>query len=302
MPPASDASRCRAAHRAPGTADNAPAGSAGSRSKGARRCASCWRRGVGRCARSGSPRTSTLRRRSTTSSAWRHAARVRLVAVSRTRLERARAHRSAPGRAGARRRPSRSPSSTPCAAARGGGALPARARWCHRPAQRRALCCAARSAPGSPASCCPAIAPRTSPPRSPRWRPGPSSTSTIAVVSGIPNALRRLHDAGVTSVGLDADAGHSLFEVGRDGDGAVALVLGCRGSGARPAHPSPVQCPGCPSRSSARWAALNVAAAGAVACFELARRRVAADGSGAPKPRPRSAAENGQHHGARRPR
>jgi 23S rRNA (guanosine2251-2'-O)-methyltransferase len=94
----------------------------------------------------------------------------------------------------------------------------------------------------------------------------------IAVVPGVPNALRHMHDLGVTSIGLDGAAPRSVFEVGADGDGAVALVLGAEGRGL-----APLTRKRCASLASiphfGALGALNVAAAGAVACFELARRR-----------------------------
>jgi 23S rRNA (guanosine2251-2'-O)-methyltransferase len=96
----------------------------------------------------------------------------------------------------------------------------------------------------------------------------------IAVVPGIPNALRQLDDLGVVSVGLDADAPSSLFDLGAEADGAVALVMGAEGKGlaalTRRRCSSLVAIPQFGALGS-----LNVAAAGAVACFELARRRVA---------------------------
>jgi 23S rRNA (guanosine2251-2'-O)-methyltransferase len=97
----------------------------------------------------------------------------------------------------------------------------------------------------------------------------------IAVVAGIPNALRRLHDLGVSIIGLDAAAETSLFDLGDETVGPVALVLGSEGRGLGPLVRR--RCDvvvSIPQRGS--LAALNVAAAGAVACFELARRRLGA--------------------------
>jgi len=94
----------------------------------------------------------------------------------------------------------------------------------------------------------------------------------MAVVPGVPSALRRISDHGLVCVGLDADADASLFELGADLEGPVALVLGAEGKGL-----------GSLSRRRCAIVAsipqygaldsLNVAAAGTVACFELARRR-----------------------------
>jgi len=102
----------------------------------------------------------------------------------------------------------------------------------------------------------------------------------IAVVPGVPNALRTMDEHGVTSIGLDGAAGRSLFDMGLVSDGAVALVLGAEGRGLAPLTRR---------RCSALAAiplfgalgALNVASAGAVACFELARQR--AGPAGAPE-------------------
>jgi 23S rRNA (guanosine2251-2'-O)-methyltransferase len=100
----------------------------------------------------------------------------------------------------------------------------------------------------------------------------------MAVAPGIPSALRLLSERGVVCVGLDADAETSLFDVGSELAGPVALVLGAEGRGL-----------GALSRRRCALVAsipqhgalgsLNVAAAGAVACFELARRRAAAPAS-----------------------
>lgn len=94
----------------------------------------------------------------------------------------------------------------------------------------------------------------------------------MAVVPGVPNALHQLRESGVLCVGLDADAQVSLFDVGSELDGPVALVLGAEGRGL--ASLSRRRCDVVVSipRHGA-LDSLNVAAAGAVACFELARRR-----------------------------
>jgi 23S rRNA (guanosine2251-2'-O)-methyltransferase len=97
----------------------------------------------------------------------------------------------------------------------------------------------------------------------------------IAVVPGIPAALSRMSELGVTTVGLDADAGHSLFELevlSDDRAGGVALVMGAEGSGlgALTRRRCTVLA-AIPQRG--KLGSINVAAAGAVACFELARQR-----------------------------
>jgi 23S rRNA (guanosine2251-2'-O)-methyltransferase len=94
----------------------------------------------------------------------------------------------------------------------------------------------------------------------------------IAVVPGVPNALRQLDALGVRSVGLDARAPTSLFDPGFEADGPVALVMGAEGRGlaslTRRRCSALVAIP-----QFGALGALNVAAAGAVACFEFARRR-----------------------------
>jgi 23S rRNA (guanosine2251-2'-O)-methyltransferase len=101
---------------------------------------------------------------------------------------------------------------------------------------------------------------------------------SMAVVPGVPSALQRLSDMGVCCVGLDATAPRSLFDTGIDAElrGPLALVLGAEGRGlgalARKRCETLVSIPQHGSIGS-----LNVAAAGAVACFEVARRRISDD-------------------------
>jgi 23S rRNA (guanosine2251-2'-O)-methyltransferase len=93
----------------------------------------------------------------------------------------------------------------------------------------------------------------------------------IAVVGGLPAALSRLRDAGVHVVGLDGAAGTSLYDVA-GGDGPVCLVLGAEGRGlsrlVRERCDEVVAIP-----LQGRLGSLNVSAAAALACFEIARRR-----------------------------
>jgi 23S rRNA (guanosine2251-2'-O)-methyltransferase len=95
----------------------------------------------------------------------------------------------------------------------------------------------------------------------------------IALVPGIPAALRSLRDAGVWSVGLDARAPFSIFQLDRSlAGGPVALVLGAEGTGlSRLARERCDLLASIPQRGALE--SLNVAAAGAVACFEVARVR-----------------------------
>jgi len=107
----------------------------------------------------------------------------------------------------------------------------------------------------------------------------------MAVVPGVPSALQRMTQAGVTTVGLDAAADSSLFALaddvrvngggGVDLAGPVALVIGAEGKGL--ASLTRRRCAvvvSIPQQGTIE--SLNVAAAGAVAFFEVARTRRAA--------------------------
>jgi 23S rRNA (guanosine2251-2'-O)-methyltransferase len=94
----------------------------------------------------------------------------------------------------------------------------------------------------------------------------------IVVAPGVPSALRRLEQLGVVTIGLDAEARRSLYDLGPETDGPVALVLGAEGKGL--AQLTKKRCAALVSIPRAgSIESLNVASAGAVACFELARRR-----------------------------
>ncbi len=108
----------------------------------------------------------------------------------------------------------------------------------------------------------------------------------IALVGGLPTALRRLDELGVWTVGLDAGASTSLDDLPL-GDEPVCLVLGSEGSGlSRLVRERCSSVVGIPLLG--RLDSLNVGVAGAVACFDVARRRRAAataatpDAGGAP--------------------
>jgi 23S rRNA (guanosine2251-2'-O)-methyltransferase len=94
----------------------------------------------------------------------------------------------------------------------------------------------------------------------------------IALVAGIPSALQTLGKAGVWTVGLDGDAPGSIFDLELATE-PVALVLGSEGGGlsrlARQRCDALVSIPQLGGLSS-----LNVASAAAVACYEVARRRL----------------------------
>ena len=93
----------------------------------------------------------------------------------------------------------------------------------------------------------------------------------IAVVGGLPAALARMRDAGVHVVGLDGGAATSIYELAGV-DGPVCVVLGAEGKGlsrlVRERCDELVAIP-----MAGRLGSLNVSAAAALACFEIARRR-----------------------------
>jgi 23S rRNA (guanosine2251-2'-O)-methyltransferase len=93
----------------------------------------------------------------------------------------------------------------------------------------------------------------------------------IAVVGGLPAALARLRTAGVHLVGLDGAASTSLYDMA-GADGPVCLVLGAEGRGlsrlVRERCDEVVAIP-----MAGVLGSLNVSAAAALACFEVARRR-----------------------------
>ena len=92
----------------------------------------------------------------------------------------------------------------------------------------------------------------------------------FAVVPGIPAALRTLSSHDVWTVGLDAAGPRSIHELDLAGE-AVALVLGAEGRGlSRLAAERCDVLASIPLRGM--LGSLNVAAAAAVACFEIARR------------------------------
>lgn len=93
----------------------------------------------------------------------------------------------------------------------------------------------------------------------------------MAVVGGIPTALSELASAGVSTAGLDAAGEHSVFGSLPDSDG-VALVLGAEGKGlSRLVRDRVDLLVAIPLQGGLN--SLNVAAAAAIACFEVVRRR-----------------------------
>jgi 23S rRNA (guanosine2251-2'-O)-methyltransferase len=95
----------------------------------------------------------------------------------------------------------------------------------------------------------------------------------MAVVGGLPAALARLREQGVWSVGLDAGGDRSLWDL-EAADVPLVLVLGAEGAGlSRLVRQRCDQVVGIPMAGPLD--SLNAATAGALACFEVARRRTA---------------------------
>ena len=97
----------------------------------------------------------------------------------------------------------------------------------------------------------------------------------VATVAGIPAALMSLRQAGVWTVGLDSDGTGSVWDLTVATE-PVALVLGAEGRGL-----SALTRSRCELLVSIPLAgpldSLNVSAAAALACFEVARRRTSAE-------------------------
>lgn len=95
----------------------------------------------------------------------------------------------------------------------------------------------------------------------------------MSLVGGLPAAIRRLQELGVWVVGLDAEGDTPLFDLTL-GTEPVCMVMGAEGTGL-----SRLVRERCDAVASipllGNLASLNVAAAGALACYEIARRRVA---------------------------
>lgn len=93
----------------------------------------------------------------------------------------------------------------------------------------------------------------------------------VALVGGMPAAIRELQSKGIQVVGLDERADDSVWDLNL-GDTPVALVLGAEGPGlsrlVRDRCDQTVRIP-----MKGRTTDLNVATAGAIACFEVARGR-----------------------------
>jgi 23S rRNA (guanosine2251-2'-O)-methyltransferase len=94
----------------------------------------------------------------------------------------------------------------------------------------------------------------------------------MALVGGLPNALSQLRERSVWVVGLDAGGDTDLFDL-EVADEAVCLVLGAEGKGlSRLVRERCDAVAGIPLLGE--LSSLNVAAAGALACYEVTRRRL----------------------------
>ncbi|HEX8770666.1 MAG TPA: RNA methyltransferase, partial [Acidimicrobiales bacterium] len=97
----------------------------------------------------------------------------------------------------------------------------------------------------------------------------------MALVPGVPSALTRARDHGLWIVGLDPNGDQSLFDLSV-ADQPIVVVLGAEGRGlARLVQKRCDAVVRIPLRGALD--ALNVSAAGAIALFEVARRRAAGD-------------------------
>ena len=93
----------------------------------------------------------------------------------------------------------------------------------------------------------------------------------MAVVGGMASAIKTLQDQGVWVIGLDERADQAIWDLSM-GDRPVALVLGAEGPGlSRLVRERCDEVVAIPMRG--RLSSLNVATAGALACFEVARGR-----------------------------
>ncbi len=98
----------------------------------------------------------------------------------------------------------------------------------------------------------------------------------IALAPGIPAALAQMERSGMFTIGLDATADRSIYDLGTELAGPAAIVLGSEGSGLPPLTKR--RCSvlaSIPLAGAIR--SLNVAAAGAIACFEVCRRRTSSN-------------------------
>ena len=96
----------------------------------------------------------------------------------------------------------------------------------------------------------------------------------MAIVGGIPTAITKLNDLGILTVGLDMGGDTSIFDLPLEVDQPVALVLGAEGKGlSRLTRERVSVVASIPMKGQLN--SLNVAMAGAIAMFEVVRRREA---------------------------
>lgn len=96
----------------------------------------------------------------------------------------------------------------------------------------------------------------------------------MCLVGGLPNAISELRAAGVWVIGLDMGGDTDLFDLAV-ADQPVCLVMGAEGKGlSRLVRERCDAVAGIPLLGE--LASLNVSAAGALACYEVTRRRLAA--------------------------
>jgi 23S rRNA (guanosine2251-2'-O)-methyltransferase len=94
----------------------------------------------------------------------------------------------------------------------------------------------------------------------------------IALIPGLPTTLARLKDAGIWIVGLDDAAERTIFDLGDLAAEGICLVLGAEGAGlSRLTRERCDLVVAIPMRG--RVGSLNVAAAAALATYEVARHR-----------------------------
>ncbi len=95
----------------------------------------------------------------------------------------------------------------------------------------------------------------------------------MTLVAGVPAALQQLGQLGVWTVGLVGEAEQALYSLSL-GEQPVALVLGSEGTGLAPL--SRKRCDALAAiPQHGTLSSLNVATAGAIACFDVARQRSA---------------------------
>jgi 23S rRNA (guanosine2251-2'-O)-methyltransferase len=94
----------------------------------------------------------------------------------------------------------------------------------------------------------------------------------IALVPGLPSTLVRLRDLGIWVVGLDDAAERTLFDIGDLAEEGICIVLGAEGAGlSRLVRERCDLLVSIPMRG--RISSLNVAAAAALATYEVTRHR-----------------------------